>query len=108
MFQYDTVSEAVNGLKKRGYDIDFNIHPDFIICNANSISLRPSEFEITEVHRFEGPSDPADEAIVYAIESVHGHKGILVNGYGASADELNRQMIEKLKLNPLEENGGWH
>ena len=29
MYTYDTVSGAVNGLKKRGYTMDFN--PDFAI-----------------------------------------------------------------------------
>src|SRR6476620_142298 len=86
MFQYDTVSEAVTGLKKRGYAVDFNIRENCMVCDQTPLSLKPDEFEISEVHRFEGNSDPADEAVVYAIESKHGHRGVLVNGYGASAD----------------------
>ena len=31
MFSYDTVVEAINGLKQRGYTIDFNIAYDKII-----------------------------------------------------------------------------
>jgi len=98
MFTYDTVTEAVSGLRKRGYTIDFNLDYDCIICHETPISLMPSEFEITEVHRFEGDSDPADEAVVYAIESRHGQKGLLVNGFGISADAISDEMIEKLKL----------
>jgi hypothetical protein len=37
------------------------------------------------VHRYEGESDPGDEAVVYAIESKKGIKGILVSGFGASS-----------------------
>lgn len=98
MYTYDTVTEAVNGLKKRGYTIDFNREYDCISCAAPVLSLQPHEFEITEVHRFEGNSDPADEAVVYAIESKHGEKGILVDGFGPSAETASEVMIEKLAV----------
>ncbi|HYE55283.1 MAG TPA: phosphoribosylpyrophosphate synthetase [Chitinophagaceae bacterium] len=97
MYVYDTVSEAVNGLKQRGYNIDFNLQYDCIHCSQTG-KLLPSEFEITEVHRYEGASDPADEAVVYAIESKHGEKGVLVNGFGVFADAIDDAMIEKLKI----------
>jgi len=98
MISYDTVSEAVNGLKKRGYTIDYNLNFDCITCNDAPAPLKPSEFEIAEVYRFEGESDPADEAVVYAIESRHGQKGVLVNGFGISSDDASDEMIEKLKV----------
>lgn len=100
MHAYDTVAEAVNDLKKRGYTIDFNIAGDCIHCPQTQISLRPPEFQITEVYRFEGDSDPADEAVVYAIESRHGQKGVLVNGYGPSAEEAGEELVEKLSIRP--------
>ena len=98
MYAYDTMAQAVNGLKERGYSIDFNLEADCISCQKNSLSLRPSEFEITEVYRFEGASDPADEAIVYAIESKDGKKGVLVNGFGISAEEAGEEMVAKLSV----------
>jgi len=98
MYTYDTVSQAINGLKERGYTIDFNLEFDCIVCQQTPVTLMPNEFEITEVYRFEGNTDPADEAIVYAIESKHGHKGVLVNGFGPSADSVSSDMIEKLKV----------
>ena len=98
MVAYDTLSEAVNGLKKRGYTIDFNLEFEGITCKESPAPLKPSEFEITGVYRFEGNSDPADEAVVYAIESKHGQKGVLVNGFGISADDASDEMIEKLKV----------
>ena len=100
MHTYDTVAEAVADLKKRGYTIDFNLAGDCVHCEKTMVSLRPPEFEITELYRFEGASDPADEAVVFAIESKHGQKGVLVNGYGISADETSVEMVEKLKFRP--------
>jgi len=96
MFTYDTVTQAVNGLKQRGYTIDFNLEADRISCTKTPLVLSPADFEITEFYRFEGDSDPADEAVVYAIESKGGQKGLLVTGFGISAEGIGEQMIEKL------------
>lgn len=96
MYAYDTVTAAIKGLKQRGFTIDFNVEANCITCP--DCQLKPSEFEITEVYRFEGESDPADEAVVYAIESKDGRKGVLVNGFGISADELGEEMVEKLAV----------
>ncbi|HET9057500.1 MAG TPA: phosphoribosylpyrophosphate synthetase [Chitinophagaceae bacterium] len=98
MYSYDTVTEAIAGLKQRGYIIDFNIGYDCIVCHDTPLSLMPNEFKITEVYRFEGDTDPADQAIVYAIESKHGEKGVLVNGYGVYSDQVSDELIEKLKV----------
>ena len=96
MYAYDTVLEAVQGLKQRGYTIDFNLEPGRLVCHETPLSLGPSDFEIAEVYRFEGESDPADEAAVYAIESTDGRKGQLVTGYGISAEGIGPEMVEKL------------
>ena len=97
MFFYDTVSEAVNGLKKRGYELDFNLEENCLVCHAGKFDIK--DFEIVEVYRFEGNSDPSDEAIVYAIESVSGPKGVLVSGYGISAEGMSAEMAKKLSMN---------
>jgi hypothetical protein len=98
MYSYETVSEAVAGLQKRGFSTDFNLKKNGIAFNDTH--LHPHEFEIVEYYRFEGDSDPADEAIVYAIESSTGLKGILVNGYGISSETLTNEMADKLRFHP--------
>lgn len=99
-YSYDTVSEAINDLAKRGYTHDFNIHEEqhCLICNNTMTQLSPDEFEITEVYRFEGETDPADEMILYAIaSSKHAIKGVLLNAYGIYADSTTSKIAEKLK-----------
>jgi hypothetical protein len=98
MFTYTTVSEAVNDLKNRGYTIDFNLGLNSIDSRPDSMMTSTDKLEITEVYRFEGETDPDDEAVVYAIESHDGRKGILVNGYGVSADAASDEMIKKLTI----------
>ncbi len=96
MWTYDTVSAAVSGLKKRGYTMDFNLSENCLVCHEDKFNV--DDFEITEFYRFEGNSDPADEAVVYAIESNTGQKGVLVNGYGPSSDAMSAEMAKKLQM----------
>ena len=100
MRSYDTVTEAIKDLKERGYNIDFNLAFDQLICSDNnSISLKPNEFEIVEVHRFEGESNPSDEDVVYAVESKDGKlKGAITSAFGLYADSISNEMIQKLSM----------
>jgi len=96
MYAYETVSEAVNELIKRGYTYNFQYCEEGIECNFPKLKLTPENFKIIEVYRFEGNTDPADEAVVYAIESNDGIKGVLVNGYGISTNSGIDDMINQL------------
>ncbi|RZK41727.1 MAG: cupin domain-containing protein [Pedobacter sp.] len=106
-----TVSQVLNHLKLKGYTVDFNLDENCLICHSNSLKLHPEDFQVDKHYRFEGLSDPADEAIVYAISSAkHQLKGTLVDGYGISSDKLTHEMVMALKerkatadFNPLEE-----
>ncbi|MEJ7626895.1 MAG: phosphoribosylpyrophosphate synthetase [Ferruginibacter sp.] len=95
-----TLSEITNLLKERGYTIDFNLKGNYLECSGNLLKIFPGEFIIDKHYRFEGPSDPGDEAIVYAISSPkYNLKGVLVNGYGISSDGITDEMIKALDEN---------
>jgi len=76
--------------------MDFNLSENCIVCHEDKFD--PEDFEIVEVYRFEGNSDPADEAVVYAVESNKGHRGVLVNGYGPTSESMSSEMAKKLQL----------
>jgi hypothetical protein len=97
--QYDTVSEAVNDLQKRGYTTNFSLWAEkgCLICQNPSLELSPDEFEIDEIYRFEGMTDPGDEMIVMAISSEqHGVKGVTVNAFGAYSDSAISKITSRL------------
>jgi hypothetical protein len=99
METYDTVTGALSGLKAKGYSLDFNIGAENIQCAAHDIVLHPDEFEITEVHRFEGDTNPSDEEVLYAVQSKDGvMKGTIVSAFGMYADTLSNEMIQKLSI----------
>lgn len=91
---YDTVSAAIEALRQEGYTVDFRLEESRLVCPTDR--FRYDEFDIVDVYRYEGDSDPADEASVYAIQSKSGLKGILVTGYGASDDTFSDELLAKL------------
>ncbi|MCY7353109.1 MAG: phosphoribosylpyrophosphate synthetase [Cytophagaceae bacterium] len=96
MYNYNTVSEAVQGLSARGFTESFSLENDHLSSAALNLRLHPDHFEVIETHRFEGDTDPADEAVVYAIASKNGLKGVMVNAYGPYADSISAELIKKL------------
>lgn len=92
---YGTVTEALTEFKKQGFTIDFNLHENCIVCSDERFEA--DAFEIKDIYRYEGDTDPADEATVYAIQSNTGLKGVLVTGYGASTDSMSDAILKKLR-----------
>ena len=96
---YETLVTALTGLKARGYTLDFNIAFDSIDCTEHGICLNPSEFEITEVYRFDAETTPGDESVLYVIESKDEKvKGTMVSAFGIYADAASDEMIKKLTM----------
>ncbi|MES2429679.1 MAG: hypothetical protein V4556_02005 [Bacteroidota bacterium] len=94
-YHYETVTEAINELRQKGYNLDFNLEENCIVCDMDK--FKSDEFDIVEVYRYEGDSDPADEATVYGIQSTSGLKGILVTGFGSSLDNsTTNEILKKL------------
>jgi len=98
MKTFETLSEAINALKGRGYNQDFNLHPEWIECPPLNLTIKPHEFHVDEVHRFEGMTNPDDSSILFAITSSQGTRGLLVDAYGVYAESLSPLMIEKLRI----------
>src|SRR3712207_3135745 len=96
---YETVTDALADLKKRGFTTDFNIVSDKIECGKTGSALDPSQFEIVEHYRFEGETNPADEEVVYAIAAKDGSmKGVLVNAFGTYDDPVSDELVQKLEM----------
>ena len=77
-YSYQTVSEAMNELSKRGYTTDFSIivEKECLVCNQTAKQLSPDEFEISSIE--------------------HKLKGLVVNAYGVYSDSLTSKIVSKL------------
>lgn len=95
-YKYATVLVAIENLRSEGYNVDFNLEENCLICGINKYTV--DDFEIEQVYRYEGDSNPSDQATVYGIASKDGLKGILVTVYGAYTDSMSSAMLRKLAL----------
>ena len=82
-----TVTDAVVSLAAEGYGDDLRLDGSVLHCNVCG-TTHPADAAVVErVLRFEGPSDPADEAIVLGLRCPHcGAQGSLVSAFGPDAD----------------------
>ena len=91
MYHYATVSKALEELKEKGFTIDFNIQEKRIIDS-------PDDFEIVHLYRYEGESDPGDEATVFGIKSSTGEKGVFVAGLSTFSDNSAALVLNELTI----------
>src|SRR5947209_9291313 len=83
----NTLTERLNKAIKDGYTQNFSVTRQGLYSAANEKTYTPAEVCIRNFYRFEGESDPADNSIMYVIETSDGLKGTLIDAYGAYAEE---------------------
>lgn len=92
MYHYATVEKALEELKDKGFSVDFNVEEKQILVSPNS-------FGIVEIYRYEGMSDPDDEATVYGIENfTTGERGVFVAGNLSFAESDVAKILLKLEI----------
>jgi hypothetical protein len=105
MKTYDNVVEATNDLMKRGYTANLSLEGDTIDDKDKDIHMAADDFEIDEFYRFEGPSNPSDMSIVYAVTShKYNLKGVLINAYGTYANNSSSAIEAKLNHHQVSDN----
>ncbi|XZF14268.1 hypothetical protein ACTHGU_21010 [Chitinophagaceae bacterium MMS25-I14] len=82
----NTLTSVVNKVVKQGYVDNFKITDRGMFSLSAERYFRPEQVKVINFYRFEGQSDPSDNAILYVIETSDGHKGTLIDAYGAYAD----------------------
>jgi len=101
MKNYESLADALDDLRKRGYDADFETYAFGLYCDDLDLRLIEDEFHVDEVYRFEEDANPDDAAVVYAISSVTGIKGTIVDGSGAPSGNISFEMAKKLQYHAV-------
>ncbi|MGN6163726.1 MAG: hypothetical protein ACTHOF_04225 [Flavisolibacter sp.] len=81
-----SLSNCLNRMVNEGYTEDFGISEQGLESLQKHSYYSPNEIEIVNFYRFEGESDPDDNAILYVIETSDGTKGTLIDAYGTYND----------------------
>lgn len=91
MYHYATVSQALAELAEKGFTKDFNLEENRIVEN-------PDDFEIVHIYRYEGESDPGDEATIYGIRSKNGENGVFVSGHFEYGDNNADKILNDISI----------
>lgn len=102
-----TLSSTTIKLSQNGYVTQFKALKNNELESLETHKIyKPDEVKIINFYRFEGESDPSDNAILYVVETSTGEKGTLTDAYGVYTDlkvsEFVKQVeeIEKANTNP--------
>jgi len=90
-YHYASVIKALEELKSMGFTVDFNLLEEDIMNH-------PEHYQILHVYRYEGESDPDDEAVVYGIKSNTGEKGVFVAGFSPNSESEAAKVLEYLSI----------
>jgi len=95
---YSTVSEALQGLKARGFTANLEVAGDSLRDVDSGKTFTAQQLTIVEHHRFEGASDPDDMSVVYGIAASDGTRGVVVDAYGVYADPRLSEFLKNVRV----------
>lgn len=95
--QMKTLSEATNKAVEKGFTETFKVVGKGLTTDTETKFYSPEEVKISNFYRFEGYSDPMDNAILYLIETNDNTKGTLIDAYGAYADARLSKFIKEVE-----------
>jgi hypothetical protein len=81
-----SLSTCLNKMVTDGYVEGFKVTDRGMESLNSEKYYRPEEIQVVNFFRFEGMSDPDDNAILYVIQTNDGSKGTLIDGYGVYMD----------------------
>lgn len=97
-----TLSTVLEKLRLRKQDNEFRMSESGFGSTSGKI-YQPADLKIIRTYRFEGDSDPSDNAILYLIEASDGMVGYSIDAYGVYSNHEDDKYDEFIKKIPMEE-----
>lgn len=92
-----SLATCLNRIVNKGYTEDFQITDKGLEALQHHQQYKPEQVQVVNFYRFEGESDPDDNAILYVIETNDGTKGTLIDAYGVYNDDRVAQFINQVQ-----------
>jgi hypothetical protein len=92
------LEKCLNKLENKGYMDQYKMENGRLHCVESGREFQPDEVKAVNFYRFEGPSNPDDMSILFAIETVDGRKGTLIDAYGFYADEEIGEFMRHVEI----------
>jgi hypothetical protein len=94
----ETMVDALHRFGKRGYTDEFQARPEGLRSLATGKVFSPERLIVDDIARFEGASDPGDEATIFALRAEEGQtRGTYTVTYGPAMDALDAKMVPRLR-----------
>ena len=91
----ETLAHATRRLDEAGYTVQFSVQGDKL--HGGDVTASPDEFTVDETVRFEGETDPSDEAALFALtHKATGTKGTYIVAYGPEMGMADADMAKRL------------
>jgi hypothetical protein len=82
-------------LQSEGFVHTFSIIKDEIGCSGQRKLYKPGEIRIVKQDKYSGNPYSSSSAIIYALETIDGYRGVLINRCGIFADKAIDRFIQK-------------
>jgi hypothetical protein len=97
----ETLVEAIARLEARGFRDSFEPVTGGLRALSAGREFAPEALVVEEVVRFEGESDPSEQAILFALRTPAGDvRGTFVAGYGVLTDPSRAEIVRALSRVP--------
>ena len=94
------LQKCINTLEEQGYKDQFKVEKDRLQSLTDpKKKYKAKDVKAVNFYRFEGDSNPDDMSILYAIETVDGQKGTLIDAYGNYSDDATGEFMQDVDIN---------
>ncbi len=94
---YSTLTDALEGLHQRGFEATFEAVDGCLKSQQTGRLYAPELIRIVEHHRYEGASNPDDMSVVYAIETIDGERGVVVDAFGTYSNPTLGDLLRRIR-----------
>ncbi len=95
MKNYKTLEGALCDLRERGYDADFTVDKFCLYCGDLDMRLDPEQFRVDEEYHFKSDVSEVEDAVLIAITSSGGIKGIILDSQDSYAEGISTKIIRQ-------------
>lgn len=89
----------IDKLEAKGFNDQFRVEKGRLISvKDDKKKYKAKDVQAVNFFRFEGLTNPDDMSVLYAIETIDGNKGTLIDAYGIYADEATGEFMKEVEI----------
>ena len=103
-----TLSQVLNILIQRGItkEICMNDQKQMVLGKGEK-TYQPEDLCVVKSYRFEGDSNPDDNAVLYLLEDKEGELSTILDTYGGESNHTGEEFDNFLRKIPVDEKPEW-